>query len=552
MAKTPFSAKKHDINTLNSGYQYTTDDQMSIEALNNTIENSFYASDIAEDVAEQLSNLGTGDKIEFKGSNPNLLINSDFRVNQKGLTTYTVLNEFTVDAWKLSYGSLTVNSDGSVTHTATNTWQGIRQFITNPSRLAGKTITLSVNSSATTNKLAQISMIKQGSSTATNIGSTDVKTGAGITSFTATIPSDITDNDQLYVLLYTPQANQSITYYWTKLEIGSVATTFSPKPYEEELADCQCIEGGIATTYSNPNLLINGDFSVNQRKFDGTNFERLKAVYCFDRWRYYHWGNSAEITKNDDGSITIYNTTTDTSQGTGIIYFAQPVERFAPRTCNNETYTISLKYKLEYPDSSKRGDCYFYFEQAGATTSGTITGKLSKTETPVIDTRTFTVNGTTTKGVVAVNLRQGAKLTIYWVKLETGSVATAFSPRTYAEELALCQRYFRILNDSVNNYRRVSIGYAPTAKTARFIIPFGQMITLPTVPLDPTPSGFTIYSPNVPLEYVDAVPSVDCIMLNFKIPDDNTTTLTVNQPIILYTQSVSGKDGRIYLDAEIY
>ena len=39
MAKTPFSATKHDKSTLNSGNQYTKDDQMSIEALNYMIEN---------------------------------------------------------------------------------------------------------------------------------------------------------------------------------------------------------------------------------------------------------------------------------------------------------------------------------------------------------------------------------------------------------------------------------------------------------------------------------------------------------------------------------
>ena len=523
-----WTGKKVDKSQINNGKEYELIDAVTIEELNSMVNNSLYASQIAESYISEAENIvtqgktditsqttqgkaeittltennktqlnsivdeaenlvdeanssintvvGTANEALFKveqvlknegywGSNPNLLINGDFRVNQSKLTTYTVNGGFTVDGWKLSYGSLTVNSDGSVTHTAANTWQGIIQYITKPSKFAGKTVTLSVYASATTNKLAQMSLLKAGSSKATTLGSTDAQTGTGITGFTATIPSDITDDDKLYVLLYTPQANQSVTYYWTKLEIGSVATAYSPKPYEEELADCQCIEGGVATTYSNPNLLINGDFSVNQRNFDGKNIEILKSVYCFDRWRYYHWGNSAEITKNNDGSISIYNTTTDTSQGTGILYFTQQVERFASRTCNNETYTISLKYKLEYPDSSKQGDCYFYFEQAGATTSGTLTGKLNKTTTPVIDTRTFTVDGTTTKGSVAVNLRQGAKLTIYWVKLETGSIATAFSSRTYAEELALCQRYYQVINNIRLTGFVGSVGYASTTVT---------------------------------------------------------------------------------------
>ena len=45
---------------------------------------------------------------------------------------------------------------------------------------------------------------------------------------------------------------------------------------------------------------------------------------------------------------------------------------------------------------------------------------------------------------------------VNWVKLEVGSVATPFIPRLYAEELALCQRYYEIeLMDSLGcaNYR---------------------------------------------------------------------------------------------------
>ena len=234
-------------------------------------------------------------------------------------------------------------------------------------------------------------------------------------------------------------------------------------------------------TISNPNLLVNGDFRVNQRGFDGTNLVRLKPTYCFDRWRYYQWGNSVEITKNDDGSISIYNTTTDTSQGTGVLYFSQPLEHFINRVCDNETYTISCKYKIEYPDSSKQGDCYFYFEQTGATTSGTVTGKLPKTTTPVIDTRTFGLNGTTTKGSVNFNLRQGAKLTIYWVKLELGSIATAFTPRPYAEELALCQRY----DNKVKGLGSANVwgfGILQGTTNARFVIPLTTTLrTLPTI-----------------------------------------------------------------------
>ena len=743
MAK--WTSKKVSASELNDGEEYSLDDAVAIEELNAIVNNSLYASDKVDTVigdaeavvtqgktelnkivndAETLvekanasinSVVGTANEALFKveqvlknegywGSNPNLLINGDFRVNQRGLTTYTVHSEFTVDAWKLTYGSLAVNSDGSVTHTSTNTWQGIRQFITNPSRLAGKTITLSVNSSATTNKLAQLSVLKAGSSTATLLGSTDVHTGAGITSFTATIPSDITDNDQLYILLYTPQAKQSVTYYWTKLEVGSVATPFSPKPYEEELADCQCIEGGVVTTYSNPNLITNSDFRINQR--GNTIYPNLVAgMYTVDCWNSSYQTATLEVLDKGvrltsaEGNYgifcqyvksnipagtpltlsvkvngTIYSATGIAPDSSNSEYFCKSTyarvrwhktllawqveimtgsgtsidvewikfeigyvrtpyvslpydEELAmcktfwhagvdmttsnPNLLINGNFIVNQRGESEYnntnaPNNKYTVDRWIHYINGDYTmtqnTNGGITVvnksttnvdfaqiiengyELLNNKTVTVSTRvngifycfsakltndgavksiSFWDNGTRI-GTFAIQCMTnnfykvyfqtvvGKTLVIDYIKLEVGSVATAFSPRPYAEELTLCQRYFRVLNDTVNNYRRISIGYAPTAKTARFIIPFNQMRTMPTVPLTPIPSGFTIYSPSVPLEYVDAVPSVDSIMLNFKIPDDNTTSLTVNQPILLYTASVGGTNGRIYLDAERY
>lgn len=47
---------KHSANSFNNGNQYTTDDQMSIEALNNNIENSLYAVRVAENAQSATNN----------------------------------------------------------------------------------------------------------------------------------------------------------------------------------------------------------------------------------------------------------------------------------------------------------------------------------------------------------------------------------------------------------------------------------------------------------------------------------------------------------------
>lgn len=230
-------------------------------------------------------------------SNPNLLINGDFSINQRGETSYSTNNKYTVDRWNLLYGSLIVNNDGSVTHTSNNTCQGIRQYIEYPSRLAGKTVTLSCKCSSTGQKTIQLNR------NSTNLGNINVPTsGDSVLSFSTTIPSDISDDDKLIVILYTPAAGQSITYYWAKLEIGSVATAFSPRPYAEELALCQryyqkysptnsysLIGTGIVfstrviaigvslpvTLRTSPTLTVNGDFYVRTTSATYTNDNAL-------------------------------------------------------------------------------------------------------------------------------------------------------------------------------------------------------------------------------------------------------------------------------------
>ena len=166
--------------------------------------------------------------------NENLLSNGDFKLNSNGESSYNVNLSETVDNWFLFYGNLTVNSDGTVTHTSINTWQGIRQIISNPSVLAGKTVTLSAKAYSTDTRFIQLSLLKNGQ-TATTLGYSSVSNnGEEILSFTVTLPNDITNNDILYVILYTPSLGQSVTYHWVKLELGDTATPLNPPSYNAD------------------------------------------------------------------------------------------------------------------------------------------------------------------------------------------------------------------------------------------------------------------------------------------------------------------------------
>ena len=117
-------------------------------------------------------------------SNPNLLINGDFKVNQRGETTYTEAGKYTVDRWRLVGGSVEVVENGI--------------------KLNG-TIVQKLEHSPSMQVVAS-----------SNAGTISYSNGAvTLSTTTATI----------------------ITY--AKLEVGTTATPFSPRSYAEELAMCQ-------------------------------------------------------------------------------------------------------------------------------------------------------------------------------------------------------------------------------------------------------------------------------------------------------------------------
>lgn len=175
----------------------------------------------------------------------------------------------------------------------------------------------------------------------------------------------------------------------------------------------------------NPNLLINGDFKIWQR---GTGFTRIGIdKYLADRWKFNtsENGETVTVSKVDDGAkVNMGN-----APILVLIYTFEDVdwEKLEGKTVtlsysiDNEikTKTFTLEYDSYYPNSLN------FFVDYG-----------NKTE--------FTIN---------------------WVKLELGSTATPFSPRPYAEELAMCQRYY------LNGKELPAFGYVSTATTAFVYLP---------------------------------------------------------------------------------
>lgn len=173
----------------------------------------------------------------------------------------------------------------------------------------------------------------------------------------------------------------------------------------------------VKNSFSNPNILINGDFQVWQR---GTEF--TVAGYTADRWLLsIGAGATAKITKLQKGPGMHIETT-----GNGI-QLDTLLEGADTAKLSSNTVTISLEHdpsleveiRLRYRDSG-------VFKVIGGTNDDVMTVELPEL---------------TNANQFDVSLSIKGTGNLYFVKLELGEIATPFVPRSYAEELALCQRY---------------------------------------------------------------------------------------------------------------
>ena len=167
---------------------------------------------------------------------------------------------------------------------------------------------------------------------------------------------------------------------------------------------------GINDIRNNQNLLINGDFQVWQR---GTSFNLSKndVKYTSDRWK---------ICCNNDTPITISRENGLKFDGANSnLYYHFEDSDFSK--INNKIVTMSIMV-----DNNVYTETFIY------------NGNNSWTELFRNDKIQLAYNGTTKS--IEVGLIK--TVTIKWIKLELGSVATPLISKSYGEELDLCLRYY--------------------------------------------------------------------------------------------------------------
>lgn len=158
----------------------------------------------------------------------------------------------------------------------------------------------------------------------------------------------------------------------------------------------------MGNKFSNPNLLINPDFKINQRgKTSYTGNE-----YTVDRWKGY--------------LVTV----TPTTSGINI-------------KSNSSSMTGTLVQKLETAtEGATTLSCYV------TSVSGSVSMGTNDADYVNLKQGLNTVHTTASTSEVIIRVPVGASVTIKWVKLEQGSVATEFVAPIKADELTRCQRYY--------------------------------------------------------------------------------------------------------------
>ena len=234
------------------------------------------------------------------------------------------------------------------------------------------------------------------------------------------------------------------------------------------------------TAPSNRNLVINGNFAINQRGGSNTTIN----TYALDRWRSYGGPMGFTISQQDvlsDLSTSKYALRFQRTSGNTQTNNTGIVQGIESKNCEGLAGTqLTLSFKARAgADLSSDLDARFFYgtgtdQDPVSMTGQTNDGGTDFTLTTSFATYTKTVTvpaGTTQISLTFAVTPTGTAGTNDWfeiaeVQVERGSVATPFEHRSYGDELARCQRYFNRLTSGdqfsgrMNGTNNLDLGYS--------------------------------------------------------------------------------------------
>ncbi|MEA5085111.1 MAG: hypothetical protein VB018_13335 [Lachnospiraceae bacterium] len=222
------------------------------------------------------------------------------------------------------------------------------------------------------------------------------------------------------------------------------------------------VETWAKGTFSNPNLLTNGDFQVWQR---GESFTLQGAYgaskYTADRWLATTW-DTGTIIVNKESDNSLYFSYDGNLRG----QIKQVLEIENTLALHNKQVTASFEIEI-LSGNEQPAFALIQHEAPGTYYANALASNG-------INSTTSAVIGTPSQLAFMFTVHEPVSFRLKWVKLELGSAATPFVPRPYGEELALCKRYYQ----KISGFFRV-YGYNVNTLYTHIPIPI-QMRTSPT------------------------------------------------------------------------
>ncbi len=262
------------------------------------------------------------------------------------------------------------------------------------------------------------------------------------------------------------------------------------------------------------NVLINGDFRINQRAFSSTT---TNGAYGFDRWRIDASGGTTTysaqtftlgnaISGQEPTNYARVVTTGQSNTNGTYSLFRQPIEDV--RTFAGQTVTVSFwakassgtpKVSIELEQNFGSGGSAGVTQYAGQVTLSTswqkftlttivpsISGKTIGTNSHLLFT--FILSGGPDWNTRSSSIGIQSNTFDFWgVQLEQNYQATPFEQRPFAVEDFLCKRYYQRLTFPGSNWFAIGMVY-PT-NNAYATIPLS--VTLRSAPTSITVSGTT-------------------------------------------------------------
>jgi len=319
------------------------------------------------------------------------------------------------------------------------------------------------------------------------------------------------------------------------------------------------------------NLLINGDFAINQRAFTST----TSGNYGFDRWLVGNSGGtvtySAQTFTPGAAPVAGYEArnharlvTSGQSAAGDYALICQRIEDV--RTLAGQTATVSFwakaasgtpKIAVEVEQNfgsggSPSATVAIYAGQVTLTTSWaryyvsvavpSITGKTIGTtaNTSYVASNLFVSAGSDFNSRTGTLGVQTGTFDLWGVQVERGTVASPFrtATGTLQGELAACQRYYQVLASGNTNFVMAGHGYATTGGVFAYSFPVPFRSGTLTMTLS-SASHFKTFLANGTDASITALTSTNLTSRNARIDITVASGLSVGQAVLLISQNAS-------------